>query len=254
MKKIVAYLLSSQTKRDVLSFFLTFLIYLPLLIWWSSQMFAFVKTKNETNSPLSLDLNSFHKEECIAPSVPDEPIEEEKEESVEEPAEEEPVPEEPVPEEPIIEEIVPEPVEVLSEKPKPLEVDKPKVVKPAAKKKKVKKITPKKKKTATRSRTSSTSGRSGSSAGKSQFIARLKAKINAGKTYPRIAQKRGMQGSVKVRFRITSAGKVSSLTASGPRIFIKSAKRAVRKAFPISTRGASLPMNVTFTLKYHLKK
>ncbi len=227
-------------------------------------MSAFVKTKNEINSTLSLDLNSFHKEECITPPVPDEPIEEEKEEPVEEiqeepveekPVEEEPIPEEPVPEEPIIEEIVPEPVEVLSEKPKPLVVDKPKVVKPAVKKKQVKKAKPKKKKSATRSRSrASSSSRSGSSAGKSRFIARLKAKINANKTYPRIAQKRGMQGSVKVRFRITSAGKVSSLTASGPRIFTKSAKRAVRKAFPISTRGASLPMNVTFTLNYHLKK
>jgi outer membrane biosynthesis protein TonB len=63
-----------------------------------------------------------------------------------------------------------------------------------------------------------------------------------------------MKGSVKVRFRITSAGKLSGLTASGPRIFINSAKKAVKKAFPLSARGVSLPMNVALTLNYRLKK
>ncbi|RLA68643.1 MAG: hypothetical protein DRG30_11010 [Epsilonproteobacteria bacterium] len=85
-------------------------------------------------------------------------------------------------------------------------------------------------------------------------MARLKAKINSNKSYPRIARKRGMQGHVKIRFRITSAGKLSGLSATGPRIFLNSAKRAVKKAFPLSTRGVSLPMSVTLTLNYQLKK
>lgn len=250
-------LLSSQAKRDAFSFFLTFLIYLPFLIWWTSYASALITTENKTKSELTLDLNIFHKEEeCIVPQTLDEPIEEKEEEPIEE-IEEEPISEEPVVEEIAPEpEVVPEPEVLLSEKPKPLVVEKPKVIKPAVKKRQVKKVSKKKKKSATlsRNRTSSASSRFGSSAGKSRFIARLKAKINANKTYPRIAQKRGMQGSVKVRFRITSAGKVSGLTASGPRIFISSAKKAVKKAFPLSTRGVSLPMNVTLTLRYQLKK
>jgi len=260
----VMNLLSSQTKRDALSFFLTFLIYLPLLAWWSSHASAFITAKDKTSSELSLDLNVFHKEEPVVPQTPDELIKEKEDEPVEE-IKEEPILEEPIPEEPIVEEIVPEPEVmpepevVLSEKPKPLIVKKPKVKKPLLKKPRKKSIKKKKKRVAKSSRSRVASQKRAkqarsSSAGKSRFIARLKAKINANKSYPRIARKRGMQGSVKVRFRITSAGKLSGLTASGARIFINSAKKAVKKAFPLSVRGVSLPMNVALTLNYRLKK
>ncbi len=252
-------LLSNQTTRDILSFFLTFLIYLPLLIWWTAQASEILtKAEEPSSQEISLELDHFQKEECIAEEVttdiPVEKIEEPKEEIIEEIIEEE------VAEEPIEEEIVPEPpvepepVEVVSEQPKPLVVEKPKLVERVIKKRKVKKVVKKKKKTTSRNRPSSSSKRSGSSSAKNRFMARLKAKINANKSYPRIAQKRGMKGNVKVRFRITAAGKVSNLTASGPRVFVNSAKNAVKKSFPLSTRGVSLPMNVTFTLNYHLKK
>ena len=253
--EVLMNLLSSQTKRDALSFFLTFLIYLPFLIWWTSHASAFITTENKTNREFSLDLDIFHKEECVVPQTLSEPIEEKEEVPIEE-TKEEPTPEEPIIEEPVVEDIVPvpEPEVVLSEKPKPIMVEKPKIKKPISKKtikKKKKKIAKSSRsKTSSQNRTKQTR----SSAGKSRFVARLKAKINANKTYPRIAQKRRMQGKVKVRFRITSAGKLSGLTASGPRIFINSAKKAVKRAFPLATRGAPLPMNVTLTLQYRLKK
>ena len=252
--EILMNLLSSQTKRDALSFFLTFLIYLPLLAWWSSHASAFITAKDKTSSEFSLDLNVFHKEELVVSQTPDELIEEKEDEPVEE-IKEEPIVEDTIPEP----EVMPEPEVVLSEKPKPLIVKKPKVKKPLLKKPRKKSIKKKKKRVAksSRSRVASqkrTKQARSSSAGKSHFIARLKAKINASKSYPRIARKRGMQGSVKVRFRITSAGKLSGLTASGARIFINSAKKAVKKAFPLSVRGVSLPMNVALTLNYRLKK
>ena len=260
----VMNLLSSQSKRDALSFFLTFLIYLPFLIWWSSHASAFITTEEKTGSDLSLDLNIFHKEEPVAPQISDELIEEKEDEPVEE-INEEPAVKELIPEKSIIEETisepkaVPDPEVVLSKKPKPLVMKKPKVKKALSKKPRKKTIIKKKKRVAKSSRSRAVSRKrtrhTGSgSAGRSHFVARLKAKINANKSYPRIARKRGMQGNVKVRFRITPTGKVSGLTASGPRIFMNSAKKAVKKAFPLSTRGVSLPMNVALTLNYRLKK
>jgi protein TonB len=212
---------------------------------------------------MKLNLNDFTKEIQEA-----EVLEAEKEEPVEEiePTEEEPVEEQIIEKEPIVEEPEPEPVlkpevkEPVSEKPKPQVSKKPEVKKKSPKKVVKKKRQKRKKPAAVQSKKNSSrstrrreKARSGSS-GNSQFVARLKAKINARKSYPRIARKRGMQGRVKVKFHITSTGKLSNLSASGPRVFINSAKQAVKSAFPLSTRGASLPMNVSLTLNYHLKK
>jgi protein TonB len=86
-------------------------------------------------------------------------------------------------------------------------------------------------------------------------LASLRAKINRKKSYPRIAQKRGMQGTVKIRFTILRNGHVGNITVSGPKVFHNSAKGAVKKAFPISVKNAPLrlPTTVNLSLRYKLR-
>jgi protein TonB len=157
-------------------------------------------------------------------------------------------PEEPVEEE-VLEEVIPEPVvENIISKPKPIakQIVKKKVQKKKVKKKYVKKKTLKRK---------PSSKRRVSPAKKNAYLARIRAKINKNKTYPRIAQRRGMQGSVKVRFTILKNGRVGNISVSGSKVFHKSAKSAVKKSFPISVKNApiSLPTTVNFTLRYQIR-
>ncbi len=94
-----------------------------------------------------------------------------------------------------------------------------------------------------------------SPAKKSVFLSKIRASINRGKSYPNMAKRRGIEGRVKVRFRILKSGKVSGISVTGARVFHKSAKRAVRSAFPINARKSplSLPMSVSVTLIYNIR-
>lgn len=87
------------------------------------------------------------------------------------------------------------------------------------------------------------------------FLAKIRSSINKNKIYPRIAKRRGMQGSVRVSFTILSNGNVGNISINGPRVFHKSTKKAVRKAFPVSVRNIpiALPKTVSFTMHYRLK-
>ena len=217
---------------------------------------------------ITMSLASYEPE-VIPPEVTpliEEKIKEElpKEEPIPEPIEEvEPEVEEPVDEEVIPEPIVEKVVEKIIPKPKPIvkkivkkKIQKKKRVKKKVKKKRVKKKRVKKKvvkRKVTRKKPSSK--KTASPAKKNAYLARIRSKINKNKTYPRIAKRRGMQGSVKVRFTILKSGKVGNISVSGPKVFHKSAKNAVRKSFPISVKNVpiSLPMTVNFTLRYQIR-
>ena len=174
--------------------------------------------------------------------------------------------EEPVAEvEPIVEEVVPEPI-VEKTIPKPLPVVKKKIIKKRVKKKKKskKKIVKKKVKKRVHKKVISKKPRKKakvvsraktSPAKKNRFLNQLRTKIDRYKTYPRIAQKRGMQGSVKVRFTILANGRVGTISVSGKKVFYSSARNAVKKAFPIKPKNApfSLPTTVNLTLRYQLR-
>jgi len=64
-----------------------------------------------------------------------------------------------------------------------------------------------------------------------------------------------MQGSVKVHFTILRSGAVGNISLSGKRVFFASAKEAVKSAFPISTKNAtiSLPINISIILHYRIR-
>jgi len=280
--------LSGQTKRDILSLGITLLIYILFFAVWLHFYRVLTPSLAQPNMhQIALSLDDFSKEvqadispeeksaeqteayeppvqeESMVPEeppVPEDIVEEDQAPPDTPEPQEEPLPKEP---EPPLETPPPEP---LSEQPKATTIKKPKPKKPVVRKHTRKKISKrssrapaKRRKKGAAHHSTNVSGRSNSaqrsgSVGSNRFIARLKAKINAHKRYPHIARKRKMEGSVRVRFRISAAGKLTGLTASGPRVFLSSAKQAVRSAFPISTRGASLPLSVSLTLNYRLRK
>ena len=198
--------------------------------------------------------------EVVLPVEEEEPEEiEEEEPVVEEKPIVEPEPEPVVKEEPVPEKIIPEPIEpkiipkpVVEEiKKKP--VVKKKVVKKKKVKKKVKKRAPSK---TTKGLKQTGVAQKNDSAKKNQFLAKVRRKINQHKSYPKIAKRRGMQGSVKVRFTILASGNVGHISVSGPKVFHNSARHAVKSAFPINVKNAplSLPESVNLTLRYQLLK
>jgi len=232
--------------RYKVSFSLTTLIYVSLFLAYVYMMSQhFVVSQKEKDKTITLSLSQFSPEDSEQPPEPEEPVVEEEPEPEPEPEVKEP---ETIPEPVIEEKPVPEPVMVKKVEPKP----KPKkLVKKKVKKKKVAK---KKRKASRASSRRATSSRVDPNK-KSRFLASIRAKINRGKSYPRIAQRRGMQGAVKVRFTILKNGHVGSITVNGPTIFHRSAKRAVKKAFPISVKNAplSLPTTVNLALRYKLR-
>lgn len=244
--------------RHFISYFSTLLIYLFMIsLFFYLQDRYFVSTKRMEERTTQLCLCSFQSETVASvEQVEQEEIEEVKE--IEKPiVEEEPVVEpeiieEPVPEEEpeIKEEPTPEPV-VQKVVPKPIVQEVKKKPKPKATKK-IRKKTAKKKQ---QKQKASSQKSSISAAEKDQFLANLRAKINKHKSYPRIAQKRGMQGTVKVEFTILSDGNVGNISVSGPKVFHSSARNAVESAFPVNVKGApiSLPKSINITLRYQIR-
>jgi len=243
--------------RYKVSFSITTLIYISLFLTYVVMVSQhFIVSQKEKDKTITLSLSQFSPEVIEQPPEPEEPVV--KEPVVEEEPEPEPEPEviepEPIPEPVVEEKPVPEPVVVKKVEPKP----KPKkVVKKKAKKQKIKKkkkVVKKKRKASRASSRRATLSRVDPNK-KSRFLASIRAKINRAKSYPRIAQKRGMQGAVKVRFTILKNGHVGNITVNGPKVFHNSAKRAVKKAFPISVKNAplSLPTTVNLTLRYKLR-
>jgi len=192
------------------------------------------------------------------------PVEEVKEETIEsEPIEPEPVVEEEKIE-PIVEESVPEPevVKVLSKptvkkvvKSKKKHVKKKKTKKKHVKKRVNKKKFNKKRKTKKATKQKASSSHKFSAAKKNAFLSQIRTRINRNKTYPRIAQRRGMQGSVHVSFVLLASGNVGNIRLKGPKVFHTSARNAVKKAFPINVRNIplSLPTTVNLTLRYQIR-
>ena len=164
--------------------------------------------------------------------------------------------------EPIVEEVKPEPV-VKKIVPKSKPIVKKKIVKKVKKKKRVvkkkkrvkKKVSKKRSKQKKSNKKRVSSKTKTSLAKKNRFLNQLRAKINKNKNYPRIAQRRGMQGSVKVKFTILANGRVSNIRVTGKKVFHKSARKAIQKAFPIKVKSAplSLPTTVNLTLRYQIQ-
>ena len=240
--------------RYLISFFSTTLFYLLLAgTYFYIQYQYLIADQKPQDQTIHLSLST-----CIPEVVPpvEEPEKIEKEEPVvEEEIMEEPEPEPIVEEKPIPEKNIPEPIEPKIV-PKPIVEKKPVVKKKKkAKKKKIKKKVKKRASKKTTKGLKRTGASRNSTAKKNQFLSKVRQKINQHKSYPKIAKRRGMQGSVKVRFTILANGNAGHISVKGPKVFHNSARHAVKKAFPINTKNApiSLPQSVNLTLRYQLR-
>lgn len=250
--------------RHFISYFSTSLIYLFIIsLFFYAQNRYLVSTKKTEDKTMQLCMCSFQPEvvtsveqveqeqieevkEVEKPIIEEEPIVEE--ESVVEPEiikeptpEKEPEVKEELTSEPVVQKVIPKPiVKEVKKKPKPKA------------KKKMRKKTAKKKQ---RRQKASSRGSNISPAQKNQFLANIRAKINKHKSYPRIAQRRGMQGTIKVEFTILSNGNVGNISVSGPKVFHRSARNAVKSAFPVNVKSApiTLPKSINITLRYQIR-
>jgi len=93
-------------------------------------------------------------------------------------------------------------------------------------------------------------------ANKDIFLYRLREEIEKHKTYPKIAARRGIEGSVKIKFTIDKTGAMKDLILdSTHKIFKKAVAEILDKVFPIEFDFVDviLPMNVELMLEYKLK-
>jgi len=239
--------------RHFTAYTIAIIVYIAMIAaFLYTQTQTLVTSKDTKEKVLEMTLSSFvpdkKEEEKVIKEVP-EPIEEE--------VEEEPV----VKPEPIVKKPVKKPIikplkKVVKKKPVKKKIVKKKLIKKKKVQQKPKKTA--KKKTAKKkvSKKQASSKQTKSSAGKrNAFYNQLRSKIDKHKFYPRIAKKRRMEGSVKVRFTILSNGKVGKISVSGPKIFYKSAKNAVKSAFPLRIKNMpiSLPTTVNLTLRYQIR-
>jgi len=226
--------------RHFTAYTITAVVYLAIVFAiYYSQAHHFVSSEESKEKVIQMSLSTF------VPEVPKEIIEEVIEEPVVEPE---------VKEEPIVEVVEPEPIiEKVVEKPVIKKVIKePKLIKKPKKKvvkKKTKKKLKKRKKIKQTSRAKKSTKRKKSKANKTW--PELQARINKNKMYPRIAKKRRMEGSVEIKFTISSTGNVKILSQKGRKMFYKSARRAVEKSFPINPIKAPIELPSTITLKLH---
>jgi protein TonB len=82
------------------------------------------------------------------------------------------------------------------------------------------------------------------------YLEKVKERINKNKSYPRVAQKGNIQGSVKVRFIISPKGKlVSYEIMEGKRVFHKSIAKAIERSFPFPVKKEIFSTNLTVKLE-----
>jgi len=96
------------------------------------------------------------------------------------------------------------------------------------------------------------------SAEKRAFLNQIRSKIIANKKYSKMALRRHIEGSVKVKFDITVNGSVSNIRfVSGKTILQKSVRKAITKSFPIripNTLKDQLPIyNISVRVNFRIK-
>ena len=92
--------------------------------------------------------------------------------------------------------------------------------------------------------------------GVQNYLALVMQQVERHKNYPRVARRRGLEGSVQIRFQIAADGTVRALNLEGGHSLLQSAaRRAVEKAipFPPPPPGAAKPCPVAFAMLFELE-
>lgn len=93
---------------------------------------------------------------------------------------------------------------------------------------------------------------------KKAFLRNVRSKIIANKKYPKIAKRRHIEGSVKVRFDITKYGQVRNIRfINGKSVFHKSIRKTLERTFPMGIPNevkSQLPItNVSVVLHFNIR-
>jgi protein TonB len=214
-----------------------------------TQSHHFVSSQKPKESVIKMSLSQFvpevvtppepKVEKVVEPIVEPEPVVEKEPEVIKE-----------IIPEPVVEKITPKVVQKV-EKKKPVKKEKKKKKKVTHKKsihkKSIKKKVSKKK---TSKRQASKQQSHSSKAERNKFKTSLKLNINKNIIYPRIAKKRHMEGRILVKFTILANGNVGKISLSGPTIFYKSVRNAIKKAFPINVKNVPFRLPEVISLKF----
>ena len=90
---------------------------------------------------------------------------------------------------------------------------------------------------------------------KQLYFSQVKQTINKNKIYPKVAIRRSIEGSVKIKFTLTKYGELVSFNIlKGQKIFKKSIAKAIQKSFPIKPPQNIFKENLDLfvTLNYKL--
>jgi len=246
--------------RYLSSFLITTLIYGGIFgvifFSWDKKVEFTDKTKEAKRIEVSLVTLSKPTPPKLSPITP--PIKEPQEEPKEEPKKEEKKIEPPkeilTKEEAVV---AKEPPKVI---PKPKKVVEKKIVKKTKPTKKIKKVAKKTPKSnpskAKKSIITKKSKRNAKELAqkKNLYFASLTRKINRHKSYPNIAKRRGIEGSIKVKFTLTSSGELQNITIlSGPKVFHRSTKSAIERSLPYAPPKGVFNSTISFTISVEYK-
>jgi protein TonB len=227
--------------RHFTAYTITAVAYLLVVAFiYYTQSHHFVSSETPKESVIKMSFSQFVPEVVTPP----EPKVEKVVEPIVEPEpvlEKEPEVKKEVIPEPIVEKITPEIVQKVKKK-KPVKKEKKKTRKKPIKKKVSKKKTSK--------RQASKQQNHSSKAERNKFKTSLKLNINKNIIYPRIAKKRHMEGRILVKFTILANGNVGKISLSGPTIFYKSVRNAIKKAFPINVKNVPFRLPEVISLKF----
>jgi len=90
-----------------------------------------------------------------------------------------------------------------------------------------------------------------------KYFSTLLTHIEGYKFYPRSARRRGIEGSIKISFRLLEDGSILDLNASGgPSILRRAAKNSVTDALPLPKcpPNISCPMQISYAMQFKLNE
>ena len=247
-----------QKHRYKTSFIITAILYVSLAyaIWYGSSNFTKKPNLISDAKTITISLSEFKPQQKTKEQTPQEIIEtpskveqlQEEEKTEEKPKDTKEEQQKPIEKEKLK---TPDPIKPIEQK---LTTTKTNIKKSIKKKSKRAKTKHKKHKKTKRVLKSKAINHKQQAKAKATLLSHIRYKINRSKIYPRAAKKRRIQGRVKARFRVLKNGQVSNLQLSGSSIFYNATKKAIQKAFPIDTKGATtlLPLDVSITLRYNL--
>lgn len=90
-----------------------------------------------------------------------------------------------------------------------------------------------------------------------RYFSTLLTHIEGYKYYPQSARRRGIEGNIKVSFRLLANGSITELRANGGTLMLqRAAKRSVADALPLPLCPPEItcPMQVSYAMQFKLKK